>query len=204
MSAAIQRLRKSSDSSISSQTPADINPQAFIHVWDLPLRLFHWLLAICIVVAWLSANVYETLHRVAGYSTIALVAFRLMWGLIGSRHSRFDKLPRLLRAAPRYVWKLLHGRAGGYIGLNPAGALMLVLSLALVLISAFSGWMQITLRFFGVEWVQELHTWSSYSLLALAAFHVIGVVAASILQRQNLPAAMISGWKRRRSYNRNF
>lgn len=186
---------------MSTRASADEHPQTFIYVWDLPLRLFHWSLAACIVVAWLSANVYETLHRVAGYSTIALVAFRLVWGLIGSRYSRFDKLPRLLRAAPGYFRKLLHGRAGGYIGLNPAGALMLA-SLALVLISAISGWMQITLRFFGVEWVQELHTWSSYSVLVLAAFHVLGVGLASLLQRQNLPVAMITGKKRRRGYDR--
>ncbi len=92
------------------------------------------------------------------------------------------------------------GRAGGYIGLNPAGTAMLVASLALVLISAISGWMQITLRFFGVDWVEQLHTWSSYSLLVLAAIHIVGVVFASVLQRQNLPAAMLTGRKRRRTF----
>ncbi len=181
------------------ETPADRPPQAFVHVWDLPLRIFHWSLAACIVTAWLSANVFETLHRVAGYSTIVLVAFRLMWGLFGPRYARFDRLLPLLRAAPRYLMRFSRGRAGGYIGLNPAGAAMLVASLALVLISAISGWMQITIRFFGVDWVEELHTWSSYSLLVLAAIHVLGVVAASVLQRQNLPAAMLTGRKRRRS-----
>ncbi len=122
----------------------------------------------------------------------------MVWGMIGPRYARFGGVPKLLRAAPLYFWKLGHGRAGAYIGLNPAGALMLVAALALVLISAISGWMQITLRFFGVDWVQDIHTWSSYSVLVLSAFHVLGVVLASILQRQNLPAAMIIGRKRRR------
>ena len=181
-------------------TPADESPQASVYVWDLPLRIFHWSLAACIVIAWLSANVFETLHRVAGYSTIALVAFRLLWGFVGSRHARFDRTVPLLRAAPRYLWKMSGGRAGGYIGLNPAGTAMLVASLALVLISAISGWMQITLRFFGVDWVEALHTWSSYSVLVLAAIHIVGVVFASVLQRQNLPAAMLTGRKQRRTF----
>ena len=151
-------------------TPADENPRASVYVWDLPLRIFHWSLAACIVVAWLSANVFETLHRVAGYSTIALVVFRLAWGFAGSRHARFNRVLPLLRDSPRYLLKMSKGRAGGYIGLNPAGAAMLVASLALVLISAISGWMQITLRFFGVDWVEQLHTWSSYSVLCWPRF----------------------------------
>ena len=181
-------------------TPADENSRASVYVWDLPLRIFHWSLAACIVVAWLSANVFETLHRLAGYSTIALVVFRLGWGFAGARHARFNRVLPLLRATPRYLWKLSRGRAGGYIGLNPAGAAMLVASLALVLVSAISGWMQITLRFFGVDWVETLHTWSSYSLLVLAAIHIAGVVFASVLQRQNLPAAMVTGRKQRRTF----
>lgn len=185
---------------IPNAAPASENPQASVYVWDLPLRLYHWSLAICIVVAWLSANVFETLHRVAGYTTIALVAFRLVWGFAGSRYARFGNVIPLLRAAPRHLWRLGHGRAGAYIGLNPAGAAMLTMSLTLVLISAISGWMQITIRFFGVDWVEQLHTWSSYAVLVLAAIHVLGVGVASVLQRQNLPAAMLHGRKRRRSY----
>ncbi len=191
-------MRKISHASAS--TPADENPQASVYVWDLPLRLYHWSLAACIVVAWLSANVFETLHRVAGYSTIALVVFRLACGLVGSRYARFDNLLVLLRATPRHLWKLSRGRAGGYIGLNPAGAAMLVASLFLVLISASSGWLQITIRFFGVEWVQELHTWSSYAVLVLAGIHILGVGLATLLQGQNLLAAMITGRKQRRTY----
>lgn len=183
-----------------SEAPADRSPQAYVYVWDLPLRIFHWSLAVCIVTAWLSANVFETLHRVAGYSAIALVVFRLLWGFFGSRYARFDKLPRLLAAAPRYLARFSKGRAGGYIGLNPAGAMMLVTSLALVLISAISGWMQITIRFFGVDWVEQLHTWSSYAVLGLAAIHILGVVIASVLQQQNLPAAMLTGRKRQRGF----
>ena len=77
---------------------------------------------------------------------------------------------------------------------------MLVTSLMLVLVSAISGWLQITIRFFGVEWVEALHTWSSYAVLVLAGIHVAGVGLASLLQGQNLLAAMINGGKKRQSY----
>lgn len=76
---------------------------------------------------------------------------------------------------------------------------MLVASLGLTLISGVSGWMQVSVRFFGVAWVQVLHTWSSYALLVLAGVHILGVVAVSILQRQNLVAAMFTGKKKRKS-----
>lgn len=75
---------------------------------------------------------------------------------------------------------------------------MLVASLSLTLISGVSGWMQITVRFFGVAWVQVLHTWSSYALLALAGVHILGVAVVSIMQRQNLVVAMFTGKKKRK------
>lgn len=81
---------------------------------------------------------------------------------------------------------------------------MLVALLSLTLISGVSGWMQITVRFFGVAWVQVLHTWSSYALLALAVVHILGVVVVSILQRQNLVVAMFTGKKKRRSFGHAY
>lgn len=81
---------------------------------------------------------------------------------------------------------------------------MLVALLSLTLISGVSGWMQITVRFFGIGWVQVLHTWSSYALLALAGLHILGVAVVSIMQRQNLIAAMFTGKKKRRSLGRTY
>jgi cytochrome b len=71
----------------------------------------------------------------------------------------------------------------------------LVLSLA---VSSISGWMQITERYFGVEWVERVHTWSSNLVLGLAIVHVLGVIVVGALQRENLVRAMITGKKRPR------
>ncbi|MBN9602610.1 MAG: cytochrome b/b6 domain-containing protein [Afipia felis] len=176
----------------------DDHSRSHVYVWDLPLRIAHWSLAASIVVAWLSAIVLDSLHRWAGYVAIALVAFRIVWGFVGSDSARLNRLTFLLPNAIRFLRRLMRGRTGGYVGLNPAGALMLVASLSLTLISGISGWMQITVRFFGIEWVQMLHTWSSCVLLVLAGVHILGVVAVSIMQRQNLVLAMFTGRKRKK------
>lgn len=175
-----------------------------IYVWDLPLRIMHWSLAASIVVAWLSAVVLDSLHRQAGYIAIALVALRIVWGFVGSDSSRLSRLKFLLPNAIRFLCRLMRGRTGGYVGLNPAGAVMLVASLSLTLISGISGWMQVTVRFFGVAWVQVLHTWSSYALLVLAGVHILGVVVVSVMQRQNLVVAMFTGKKRRKFPGRAY
>ncbi len=167
-------------------------------VWDWPLRLFHWTLAASVLVAWFTPNIYDTVHRIAGYTVLGLIAFRLVWGFAGTRYSRFRSFIRLLRATPGFLWGLRHGQTGRYLGLNPAGAAMSVTLLVLLAISTISGWMQVTVRFFGVAWVEDLHTYSSDLVMILVVVHVLGVLTMCVLQRENLVRAMITGRKRDR------
>ena len=167
-------------------------------VWDWPLRVFHWALAASVLIAWFTPNTYDTVHRIAGYTVLVLIAFRLVWGFAGTRYSRFGSFIRLLRAAPRFLWNLRRGQTGRYLGLNPAGAAMSVALLVLLAISTVSGWMSVTIRFFGVAWVEELHSWSSDLALILVVVHVLGVLTMCALQRENLVRAMIDGRKRDR------
>jgi cytochrome b len=171
-------------------------PSGFILVWDRPLRIVHWAFVAALSVAWLTPNTFDGLHRLAGYVVMALIVFRLAWGFAGTRQSRFRGYPHLLRAAPRYVLNLTRRRAGRYLGLNPAGVCMAIALLLLMAICAMSGWMQVTVRFFGVAWVQDLHTISAYGVLSLAALHVLGVAFMSWMQRENLLRSMITGRKR--------
>ena len=168
-----------------------------VSVWDWPLRLWHWTLATFVVVAWFTPNAYDSLHRVAGYTVIGLLIFRVGWGFLGSRHSRFRRLVARLRAFPPYLWGLRKGRTGRYLGLNPAGAAMLVALLLALTVSAVTGAMQVTVTFFGVWWVEDSHTYSSDAVMILVILHVIGTLLMSILQRENLPLAMITGRKGR-------
>ena len=169
-----------------------------VAVWDLPLRLFHWALAASVLIAWFSANIFDTVHEIAGYTVLGLIAFRIVWGFAGTRYSRFRSLVQPLRAVLPHLWQIAHGQTGRYLGLNPAGAAMSVALLALLAVSTISGWMQITERFFGVDWVEKLHTWSSNLVLMLVVAHVLGVLLMCALQKENLVRAMITGKKRER------
>jgi cytochrome b len=170
-----------------------------IRVWDVPLRLLHWALAAAVLIAYFSANVLDTVHEFAGYTALALVVLRVAWGFAGTRHSRFRSSVRSPRVVLRFLGQIARGEPGRYLGLNPAGAAMAVVLLALLVVSTISGWMQITERFFGVDWVEMVHTVSSNAIMILAIVHVLGVLVMCALQRENLVRAMITGKKRPRA-----
>jgi cytochrome b len=168
-------------------------------VWDWPLRAWHWALVVFVLIAWFTPSRYDSLHRFAGYVVIGLLVFRVGWGFLGTRYSRFRAVRPRLRAAPAYLWGLRHGNTGRYMGLNPAGAAMMVALLSLLAISTITGAMQVTVRFFGVWWVEDTHTYSSDALMILVVLHVIGTILMSVVQRENLVWAMFTGRKLRRT-----
>ncbi|WP_027574137.1 cytochrome b/b6 domain-containing protein [Bradyrhizobium sp. WSM1743] len=185
---------------VSDRTPAERTAPRTIAVWDLPLRLWHWALAAGVLAAWFTPTVYDRLHRVVGYAVLGLLAFRLVLGFWGSRYSRFRMVGVRLRASPRYLWNLRRGITGRYIGLNPAGTLMLVALLVSIAVSTITGAMSVTVTFFGVWWVEDAHHYSSDAVIVLVVLHVAGVVLMGILQRENLIRAMITGRKRIRGH----
>src|SRR3954449_11153768 len=184
-----------------TRPPADRPPSRAIEVWDIPLRLWHWALAICVLAAWFTPTVYDRTHRIFGYAVLGLLAFRLVWGFLGSRYSRFRMVGVRLRAAPGYLWNLRRGITGRYIGLNPAGTLMLVALLVSLAVSTISGAMSVTVTFFGVWWVEDTHHYSSDAVIVLVVLHVLGVLLMGRLQRENLIRAMITGRKRIRGHS---
>jgi cytochrome b len=184
-----------SETSNEFSSPTQTEASATVQVWGLPLRVFHWALAALVLTAWFSANVYDTLHEIAGYLTVALIAFRLVWGFIGPSYARFANFVRSPVIVLRHLRDLAHRREKRYLGHNPAGGAMIVALLALLVISTVSGWMQTTVLFFGVEWVEKLHAYTSHLVLILATVHVLGVLFTSLSQRENLVLAMITGRK---------
>ena len=160
-------------------------------VWDLPLRLFHWFLVIAVAVAFLSAEEESALnhyHMLSGWIAAVLIAFRIVWGFVGSEHARFASFlnPAGLGA---HLGELLRGRAAPTLGHNPLGAVSVILLLILV---AATVWTGATLSEGAGE---ELHEVIGWSLLALVAVHVVAVLLMSLLTRENLVAAMIHGRK---------
>ena len=179
--------------STASASPAE--RRAGTLVWDAPVRVFHWLLAACFAMAWLSSESerWQLAHITAGYTMAGLVAFRLVWGLVGTRHARFRDFVRGPWAAIEYLDSLADRRPQHHVGHNPAGGLAIVALLALAGLTAASGWAHDGR--IGGRWMEELHELLANSLLGLVALHLVAVVVSSLLHRQNLVAAMIHGRK---------
>jgi len=166
-----------------------------ILVWDIPTRLFHWLLAASFVGAYITAESerFRDVHVVLGYSVIALIGFRLLWGMVGTRYARFSAF--ILRPAKvvAYLKSLLTGSPQHYVGHNPAGGWVIVGLLVLGLLVGVSGYA--TYNQASSEWLEELHEGAANTMLALVAVHVLGVLVSSLLHRENLVRAMINGYK---------
>jgi cytochrome b len=167
-----------------------------IAVWDPLVRLFHWSLAVSFVIAWLTADEWESLHIWAGYAAGALIAFRVLWGVVGPRYARFAQFMRPPATTLGYLSATLRGREPRYIGHNPLGALMIIALMFGLAGTAVTGWMYTLDAFWGVEWVEETHELLANVMLALVFLHVAGVVFASLRHGENLVRAMVVGRKR--------
>jgi cytochrome b len=164
-------------------------------VWDAPVRVFHWLLALSFAVAWLSAESerWQLVHVTAGYTMAGLVAFRILWGLVGTRHARFAGFVRGPRAVAAYLRSLARGRPEHHAGHNPAGALAILALLGLAILTAATGWA--SYNEIGGSRFEEMHEALAVAMLALVAVHVLAVLLSSRLHRENLVAAMVHGRK---------
>ena len=166
-----------------------------IRVWDPLVRVLHWTLVACVLGNLLNES-GETLHRALGYTATGVVLTRLVWGFVGSRHARFaDWFPSPARLLP-YLRELIRLRAPRHIGHNPAGAVMMLALLALVLALGATGYLMTTDAFFGEEWVEEVHEALANALIAAVALHVAAALFESWRHRENLVASMLHGRKR--------
>ena len=167
-----------------------------VKVWDIFVRVSHWLLVILFALAWYSGGIWDAPHLAAGYGVIAVIVARVAWGFIGSENARFSSFVHGPRVTMRYIAGMLHMRAPRYVGHNPAGAAMVIALLATIAVICASGVMMTTDAFWGVKWVDNLHAASSTFALILVGLHIGGVIFASIEHSENLVRSMITGLKR--------
>ncbi|HOB61108.1 MAG TPA: cytochrome b/b6 domain-containing protein [Candidatus Competibacteraceae bacterium] len=194
-----------------------------IIVWDPLVRLFHWILVAAFTLAYFSQEGpfedwleqldgawLQTTHVWAGYTIAGLLLFRLIWGFVGPRHARFSDFVQGPRQTWSYLKEVLTLRAPRYLGHNPAGGAMIVVLLSSLTITVTAG-----LLLYGadkgagplsglmmgasdaaIHSIKEVHEFFANLTLILVVGHLIGVIWESLLHRENLAHAMITGRKR--------
>jgi cytochrome b len=179
-------------------------------VWDLPLRLFHWLLVLALAGAWLTHELgvkYMDWHMRFGYGVIGLVLFRIVWGFAGPRHARFGDFLRGPGAVAAYARDWLAGRARVSAGHNPLGGWSVLALLTVAGVQAVTGLFNSDDILTSGPWhdaVSEdtadtlswLHAVNFNVLLGLAGLHVAVILAYWLRLRIDLVTAMITGRKR--------
>ncbi len=171
------------------------------YVWDLFVRIAHWLLVSAFVAAyWTHDSIWvRDLHADAGYIAGAILLARIAWGFGAKGYANFRAFPFAPLQGLRYVWQLLTSHAPRHIGHNPAGSLVIYAMLAVGLLSVGSGiWVYNDgwLPSFSLP-LAEIHHFLSWTWIALVVTHIAGVLAESILHRENLVLAMFTGYKKK-------
>lgn len=179
-----------------------------VHVWDAPTRLFHWSLLALVLLAWFTGEeegAAALIHRYAGEAIAGLLVFRVIWGFVGGERARFADFAAGPAAIFAHVRDLFSTRPKRHLGHNPLGGLAVFLLLAttagIVVTGLFSGDEGVAGPFvgwWGLE-LSEVHEALFRLLQILVVIHVLGVIAETVLSKDALVPAMISGSKRRRA-----
>ena len=176
-------------------------------VWDLPLRIFHWLLVLSIVGSYTTAKLgfdWMQWHFYLGYFTIGLVVFRLLWGFFGPRHARFTSFVHKPSAVFLYLKGMFSRTSARTIGHNPVGGLMVLLMLVLVGIQATTGLFTTD----DVVWsgpyypsvsgstastLSTIHSLNFNIILGAVGLHITAILFYGLYKRQNLVVPMLHG-----------
>jgi cytochrome b len=172
-------------------------------VWDLPIRLFHWVLTALIAFSWWSVKNHETeLHIWSGIAILALLIFRLLWGLFGSSTARFGNFVR----GPAVVRDYLRDNASWrFAGHSPLGALSVIALLAAVAVQVGLGLISVDedglnegplaqlVSLETSEAARDLHESFFNILLALIVVHIAAIVFYRLLVGRKLTGAMFTG-----------
>lgn len=164
-------------------------------VWDAPTRTFHWLQALSFLGAYLTSDSekYRDIHVALGYILLGLIVFRLLWGFIGTRYARFSSFFFKPGQVIDYLTSLFKGKAKHYVGHNPVGSIAIWLLLGLGITLGVTGVM--LLQDDSADIVEEIHDFATDTMLAVVAIHLLGVFMSSVLHKENLVRAMVTGAK---------
>ena len=176
-----------------------------IRVWDLPIRLFHWLLVLCMIGSLISVNLGGNAiqwHAYFGYCVLTLLFFRIIWGFIGSTHARFISFIPNIEAVLNY----LRGKSPRYLGHNPIGALSVFALLFALSVQAITGlFVDDEIAFQGpfakyvssttVSFLSQIHEGNQVVIYTLITIHILAIVYYKKFKGENLIRPMIYGDK---------
>lgn len=181
-----------------------------VRVWDLPTRIFHWsivaLVALGLITGFLSPEWWMGVHTWAGYGTVLLVVFRLVWGVFGSEYSRLETFTFTPKEIIAHIREVIFLRPTHYIGHNPAGALMIFALIFILAGISLSGLMVLggeenqgplagVVSYQVGDLAAEIHDALTFVLMGLVVLHIIGVITEIRLSGENLVKSMIDGIK---------
>lgn len=178
-------------------------------VWDLPLRVFHWLLVTAIMGSWYTSNQDNDLidyHLIFGYVTLGLIIFRILWGFLGTTHAKFSQFIPTPNKVVHYLKHFKHPQQTTYTGHNPLGALMVVFMLTIVLLQAVSGLFMnddifTTGPYYGTindeigNVLIFFHRNSFNFILGAIALHLLAILFYKVIKKKSLVVPMITGKK---------
>jgi cytochrome b len=185
-----------------------------IKVWDIVVRLFHWLLVATFFVCFITED-DSWLHIYSGYSIILLIIFRFIWGFIGSKYARFSDFIVSPKIVLNYLKDIKKNTNIRYIGHNPAGAAMIVILISSILITCLTGvflygvdahsgplaFLFTTENEYLEDILEEVHEFFSSFSVVLIVLHVSGVIIAGKQHNENLIKSMINGYKKKNIVN---
>lgn len=170
------------------------NKQSIL-VWDIPTRVFHWLLVICFAGAWLTSESerLQMIHYAFGYSACVLVIFRVVWGFIGTRYARFTQFLKGPAEMMSHAKGLLSSNPHNTVGHNPVGGIVMVGLMLLILLIGLTGYFSVK-EFLG-DLMGEAHEAIASLALAAVVIHIAAAIIMSLLQKENLVRSMVTGKK---------
>jgi len=182
-----------------------------IKVWDPLVRFFHWALVSAFFFAYITEEDFLTIHGLAGYVILLLLCIRFVWGFIGTRYARFSDFAYSTTNIIQFLKDTLRLSAKRYLGHNPAGGAMILLLMFSLLITTTSGVVLLgaeehagpVAHWFAQpesKWadvLEEVHEFFANFSLFLVFVHVAGVLVESLIHKENLVSAMITGFKAR-------
>lgn len=178
-------------------------------VWDLPLRVFHWLLVISLIASWVTAKLgidWRQVHMWLGYWMMGLIIFRVLWGFVGPRHARFASFLPTPARLWRYTIASIKGTAVETVGHNPLGSLMVVLMLLLLSFQVGTGLFSTDDIIWTGPWnpavssataryLTRLHHFNFSLIEAAIALHLIAIAFHWLVKKHNLVIPMVIGKK---------